>query len=221
MITYVLQTFSFLLLPGEIRNMIYRNLLGPKFDHDKIISISLFKTQPAITRVNKQIRVESLSIYYAENRFWMVVFLQNDYSAYLDTDDIDYVDFCHSMKKFAPAQAQSYGIQNSLRLICDLEAIFYLESNTTFAFTAKFEKKSDRDTRSQPDWWGLTGGRLGGDKTDWADRTTVDALVKQWMEALPDDCGSPSDDQERLIHVLWLLGVNLTSDSTTLVSIDY
>lgn len=213
------QTLSFLLLPGEIRNKIYRYLVGPKFDHDEIISLSLFRTQPAMTRVNKQIREESLSIYYGENRFWVEVYLEDEDDGYLDIDDIDDLYFRDSIKRFAPAQAQSAGIQNSLRHIRDFEAKFHVATYKALESVAKFEKRPDGEFRSETDWWLLAGDRLGDDDTDWADRTSVDALVKQCMEALPFELSSPPGVQRRLIYCLWLLGVNPTSDSTTWVSL--
>lgn len=210
------QTFSFLLLPGEIRNTIYRDLLGPRFNRDGIISISLFRTQPAITRVNKQIRAESLSIYYAENRFRMQVYIENTPS-YYGLRNIDFVEFCDSIKRFAPAQAQRASIQNSLRHIRDFEAKLFIETYTDAIRVARFEKKPDGHFRSETCFWDRPWGRLGGDDTDWADRTSVDALVKQWMEERHGICTPPPDLQDRLMHVLWLLGVNITSDLTTRV----
>ncbi|KAG6364202.1 hypothetical protein INS49_005800 [Diaporthe citri] len=197
--------------------MVYRDLLGPKFKHDEIISVPLQRAQPAITRVNKQLRAESLSIYYAENSFWLEINLQEDYTSYMGTTG--YFNFCHYVERFAPAQAQSRGIQNPLHHVRDVDAGIRVGPYTAFARCARFEKKPDRDFRGNTGWWGLTVGRLGGDEIDWADRTSVDALVKQWMDALP---GSEEQDaQERLIHVLCQLGVNLRPDSTTLVSFGY
>ncbi|KAI7774085.1 hypothetical protein LA080_009288 [Diaporthe eres] len=67
------QIFPFLLLPGEIRNAIYWKLLAPKDPHGLINAIPLFGAQPALSRVNKQIRAESLSIYCAENELRMEI----------------------------------------------------------------------------------------------------------------------------------------------------
>lgn len=214
------QTFPFLLLPGELRNMIYRVLLGPKFDHGEITRIPLSRNQPVITRVNKQIRAESLSIYYAENAFRLEVDLRNDHFGY--PESMGYFNFCRFMERFTLAQGQSSGIQNPLRHIRDLEAKFFLKTFHMFKRVARFQKKADRDFMNcRPGSVGVTGGRLGGENTDCADRTSVGALVKQWFEATPDNCGSSPNVQERFIHAVCLLGVNLRSDSPTSVSFDY
>lgn len=50
-------------LPAELRNKIYREVLE---DHKYTVLVGVRKSpQPAITRVNKQIRAESLLLYYA------------------------------------------------------------------------------------------------------------------------------------------------------------
>lgn len=179
--------------------MVYRVFLGPKFHHDWIFKVRLSRNQPVITRVNKQIRAESLSIYYAENSFWLEVDLRDDHLAYLGS--IGYVDFCRFMENFTPAQAHIPGIQNPLHHIRNLEATFILETYIFLTRVARFEKKADRAFKNcSPDSVGVTGGRLGGDDTGWADRTSVDALVKQWFEA--ENCRSPTDSQERFIHAV-------------------
>lgn len=200
--------------------MIYRDLLGPRFDDDdNIISISLFRSQPTITRVNRQIRAESLPIYYAENRFCIEVNLVEDEYCGFSEAEIDYVDFCDFIQGFTPAQAQSAGIQNSLRHILDLRANISVETNVALGSVARFAKIPEIEFWSEADWWDLEDDRLGDDETDWTDRTSVRALIKRYMEALTWECSSPTYAQDSLMHVLWLLGVNLTSDSTTLVSI--
>lgn len=200
--------------------MIYEYLLEPQFDRDEIIKINLFGTKPAITRVNKQIRAESLSIYYAENSFWLQMNVHSMYPG-----STGYAHFCHYMERIAAAQAYRPGIQNPMRHIRELFAIFCFETDTKFRRVARFEMNRDiysrcfKSTlsRSRTGWLRLTGGRLGEDEIDWADRTSVDALVKQRMEALPNNCDS---QQERLIHVLWLLGVNIGFDSAALAIFD-
>ncbi|KUI72140.1 hypothetical protein VM1G_07431 [Cytospora mali] len=59
--------FHFLNLPPEIRNDIYRLALVQPTTTD------LASPQPALTRVNKQVRAEALSIYYAENKFSLLL----------------------------------------------------------------------------------------------------------------------------------------------------
>lgn len=56
------KVFEFLKLPAEIRNMIYRNVLVRK------CSVRFF-FQPPITLANKQIRSESLPVFYGNNKF--------------------------------------------------------------------------------------------------------------------------------------------------------
>ncbi|KUI72139.1 hypothetical protein VM1G_07430 [Cytospora mali] len=73
--------FRLLDLPGEIRNMIYREALGEpppwsvgsksfEFDH----------VQPPLARVNRQVRVESLAVYYGENTLCVQVRSMEDHS---------------------------------------------------------------------------------------------------------------------------------------------
>lgn len=61
--------FPFLRLPPELRNVIYRLVLVT-FDNKGGL-FPVFLTQPALTRVNRQIRKETLGIFYAENKFAM------------------------------------------------------------------------------------------------------------------------------------------------------
>lgn len=198
--------------------MIYRYLVGPKFHDDKIISLSIFRSQPAVTRVNKQIRAESLSIYYAENRFWMAVSITHFYRAFLHPRAISHIKFCDNMKRFIPAQARIAGIRTSLSHIRDFRAEIYLENYSSGQNVAIFEKVPDISAWKGTEWRRQTAERLGGDETDWADRLSVYELHKEWTDAIPYAFRSPATLQNYLSYVLWLLGVNLTSDSTTLVS---
>ena len=63
-------SFPFLSLPPEIRNHIY-DLTLPSFPqkHIYIIQSAANLAQPALTRVNKQLRAETLSYYYSCNHF--------------------------------------------------------------------------------------------------------------------------------------------------------
>lgn len=212
------QTFRFLFLPDEVRNMIYRDLVGPKFHDDKIISLSIFKSQPAITRVNKQIRAESLSIYYAENKFWMAVSITHFHRAVLHVRAINHIKFCDNIKRFIPARARVAGVQTSLHHIRDFRAEIYIENYSSGQNAAIFEKVPDISVWRGTEWRRQTAHRLGGDETDWADRSSVRELIAEWTGAIPHAFRSPGTLQNYLSYVLWLLGVNLTSDSTTLVS---
>ncbi|KAF7194672.1 hypothetical protein HII31_03934 [Pseudocercospora fuligena] len=58
----------FLDLPGELRNRIYRLALIQK-DNTRIAVSSTGFERPALTRVNKQIRQESMPIFLYENKF--------------------------------------------------------------------------------------------------------------------------------------------------------
>lgn len=102
--------------------------MGPKFHDDKTISLSISRSQPAITRVNKQIRAQSLSIYYAENKFWIAVSITHFHRAFLHVRAINQIKFCDNMKRFIPAQARIAGIQTSLNHIRDIRAEIYIEN---------------------------------------------------------------------------------------------
>lgn len=74
------QTISFLDLPAELRNRIYEHLLPLRQDWRIIATpfrddLMLFGDQPAITRVSKQIRAETLEMFYATNTF--VAYIQD------------------------------------------------------------------------------------------------------------------------------------------------
>lgn len=56
------KVFEFLKLPAEVRNMIYRDVLVGK----RIVHLFF---QPPITLANKQIRSESLPVFYGHNKF--------------------------------------------------------------------------------------------------------------------------------------------------------
>ncbi|GAB7342093.1 hypothetical protein MBLNU457_g0369t1 [Dothideomycetes sp. NU457] len=57
--------FRFVDLPAEMRNMIYDLVT---VENDKVIAAA---AQPAIAKTNKQLRSESLAVYYGANRFWL------------------------------------------------------------------------------------------------------------------------------------------------------
>ncbi|KAK5015100.1 hypothetical protein LTR60_003035, partial [Cryomyces antarcticus] len=69
-------TFPFLMLPAEIRNVIY--LLALVNDGDiYVCSVDSFRaqvSQPALTRVSRQIRKECLPVFYGCNRFRILTF---------------------------------------------------------------------------------------------------------------------------------------------------
>lgn len=61
-----LQIFEFLALPAEIRNMIYWIVLVKTHSHP---SVHFRFRQPPLTLVNKQIRSESLPVFYGNGQF--------------------------------------------------------------------------------------------------------------------------------------------------------
>lgn len=195
------------MLPGEIRNSIYRNY----FDVTKLRPIyagawvDLFSAQPALTRVNKQVRAESLSIYYAEKHFVLEIYL-SDHRPIDDRYKMRYADFCRVMDVFGPAKDQSRTGSSPLRYIRNLNLQIVVDLNPERC-SVIFGKTRRTDMSYC--------GRLGGDETDWADRTAVREIVKQWARRVPrghPQCVKYSNVQERLIHVLWLLGVTISSE---------
>lgn len=58
----------FLLLPPEVRNKVYRELLAPA-NTSGALYINETLVQPGLCRVSKQVRKEVLSIFYGENDF--------------------------------------------------------------------------------------------------------------------------------------------------------
>lgn len=66
---YPAKRLSFLDLPAEIRNKIYRRSLVKKRWPDRIKGL----IQPPLTLVNRQIRSEALPVYYGSNRFSLTI----------------------------------------------------------------------------------------------------------------------------------------------------
>ncbi|KAI9718357.1 MAG: hypothetical protein M1812_004078 [Candelaria pacifica] len=70
-INAVHRAFSFLDLPGELRNKIYRYLLNP-YNVEHYNPVIHYELEPVLLRLNRQIHQETRSILYDEN-FWIVV----------------------------------------------------------------------------------------------------------------------------------------------------
>lgn len=72
-------SFPLLKLPGEIRNRVYEFCLVPRDADGSPKPVSPY--QPALTRVNRVVRSETLELFYAINKFkvYMKVFDDNDY----------------------------------------------------------------------------------------------------------------------------------------------
>lgn len=64
------KAFKFLALPAEIRNIIYREALSPTMPSG-LKQVVLTLAHPPLARVNKQLRDESLPIFYGENNFYI------------------------------------------------------------------------------------------------------------------------------------------------------
>lgn len=170
--------------------------------------------QPAITRVNKQVRAEALSIYYEENTFYVQINLTSTYHSIRPS--LAYKDFCKIIRNLTPYRAQSPGIGYPLRHIRSFQAEILTQFEPdgilwSSFHTVKFAKGEAREFMTEESF-----RTLGGDETDWSDLTSVDALIKQWMQSeFPD---SRPEIQEQLVHILQILGANLLSDSSITVT---
>lgn len=60
-------SFPFLKLPGEIRNRVYELCLISRTFNGSLAPVS--PSQPALTRINRIVRYETLELFYASNRF--------------------------------------------------------------------------------------------------------------------------------------------------------
>lgn len=198
------QAFPFLSLPGEIRNIIYRKHFEATLpgSHDRNLGLFCYP-QPALTRVSRQVRAESLSIYYSENRFVLRIYLKDDWRP-RDPYEMSYADFYHVMGIFAPAQGQSHSGSGHLCRIRHLWVEIRLHLRTCFAGVGGSEGVHH---------WHEPCHRVGGDDTDWSDVTGVHELVKPRM-SLPSLL-PPEDDctEDRLTCTLAILGnIKLPSD---------
>jgi len=77
------EPFRFLDLPGELRNEIYGLLVVQiRVIKRTIFSSSTLPTLPAITRVNRQVRLEARQVYYMQNTFECLLSARYDLTAY-------------------------------------------------------------------------------------------------------------------------------------------
>lgn len=198
------------MLPGEIRNAIYWKVLTPKDPYGLFHAIPLFGAQPALSRVNKQIRAESLSIYYAENCFELDIQVRDDYNSRVIGCGIWYTDFCNCIDVFAPPQGPRRRIQGPMRHVREL--IVGIRFGDWRTWQASFNISGGRCKR-------LSGWRLGGDETNWADLLGIVTLVKDRMDAVSISYRMKPNAQQLLVRVLWLLGLVFKSNVWTRVSL--
>ena len=109
--------FEFLLLPAEVRNMIYRHALV-----EGEIRVTTTTTQPSLLQVNQQIRQEAILIYYQENTFYWCI------SAF---DATKHIAWCASSKERLDTKPswKLSGPRNWNNLLYWLEAFYYGECN--------------------------------------------------------------------------------------------
>lgn len=212
------------MLPGEIRNAIYRELVTPEDPFGLFNEIALFGAQPALSRVNKQIRAESLSIYYGENYFRLDIQLSDDYSDLAFVYQIRYPDFCHCMDVFAPPQGRTRRIGGPMHHVRELvvDIMFGDSSPWMVSFNGDFFPWKARFTISRAKFKMLSmysGFRLGGDETNWADLLGIVTLVKNRMDAEPISYRMKPNTQQRLVRVLGLLGLCFRSNVWTHVTL--
>lgn len=205
---YSYQTFPFLSLPGELRNMIYQAHFQLPERMIEFGDKLLFRAQPALTRVNKQVRTESLSIYYSERTFLLRVHLGDDRAVY-DQHEMGYADFCRMMRAFEPAEESDRADSGHFSRVSDLRVRIRLGLSRPRAIFGSVGRR----------WLPLLR-RVGEDDTDWADQKGVGTLVWRWMRKENIlGCAMP-ETQERLVQVLRLLALRLNSDVWTFVAYD-
>lgn len=170
--------------------------------------------QPAITRVNKQVRAEALSIYYEENVFYVDIHLRDPFSIYHPRyPEVGYGDICKIIGDLVPYRGQSPSIGYPLRHIRTFHAVIFADIDSyglvSPCLVVKLAKGETSGFMSEKHLC-----RLGGDETDWTDLDIVDALINQWMQSKSPDSRLAPTVQVHLIHVLQLLAANLLSDSS-------
>lgn len=196
--------------------MVYREVLGLTYFGFPCVTnnIRLFGPQPAITRVNRQIREEAGSIYYAENHFSLDLWLERDYVRYnSQSSHVGYVEFCRDIGTFAYDQLRIPHIQEPLRHIRKFDAHIHVCRFPGFVLDLRFSKTEHLKFEQIL----FCIRRLGDDDTEWADMTSVAEGAKLWTEELFPHERPSRRTQGRLIHALWLLGTHLSSSSTTWV----
>ncbi|KUI63013.1 hypothetical protein VP1G_10131 [Cytospora mali] len=153
--------FRFLNLPPELRNYIYRLALVQPATTD------LAAPQPALTRVNKQVRAEALSIYYAENKFSLLLGRPTPFSWIWGGDEFSRrYDRFVAMMNALPNQPG----RNSFRFIREVSVlVFGREGYVGFRMSMTDALQQCRKVR-------IGAGSSGGEgPLDWADGTAVRA----------------------------------------------
>lgn len=156
--------------------------------------------------MNKQIRAESLSIFYAENLFRLIIDLENDHDNFFLT----YGNFCNFMDMFATPQGRCRHIQGPMRHVRELYVHLRFGISTC---RASFSTSAYRHNN-------LFGRRFGGDETNWTDLLAVNTLVKDMIDSVRAwNSRIKPNTQRRLVHTLWLLALSFSSDPRTFVKV--
>lgn len=130
--------------------------------------------QPALTQVNKQVRAESLPVYYGENQILLIVGRPSLYSWIWGGDEyIRRYDRFMAMMGTLPGQPGT----NTFRLIKKVFVLVYGErGDIGFRMSA-----TDAPRKS----WEVQICSTGSESSDWADDQAIRAALMSALEASP------------------------------------
>lgn len=156
--------FCFLKLPAEIRNKIYYDALVTRTQAHWYSSA----VQPALTRVNRQIRAEALPIYYRENII--------NFDVKADTPQ-KWVDTAREIIDAFGASSSGFPESSNFRYITYLHLEFhtdvrYLLAAKLISADSPLEMNVDGDWRDLPAY-PTHDVRVGRPGMDWRDDTAV------------------------------------------------
>lgn len=211
--------FPFLFLPPELRNRIYREVLlienGLKGYHHHTMkreNMSIYIEgaslyfQPPLTRTSRQIRAETLAIYYGENEIWASLLD-------LKTRNNEQTP-CGAAVNLAAKLADNLRLSSVVRIIfCEVHLLFLAPAEKHRATQREiirhsfFQRREQYGTRCLVSGHMMQAARIGDDQTDWSNKSAVELALR---EALPKGGHYHNPDDacpwlSCLLDVLWAL----------------
>ncbi|KAG8156520.1 hypothetical protein KVR01_013624 [Diaporthe batatas] len=180
--------FPFLSLPGEIRNEIYWEVLGWDVDRRG----SRLGDQPAITRVNRQVRTEALRIYY-------------NYSAFevRTSNSEEWVPFVQRVLYAFNGGPRGLpgGSESTLQLLGALQVDFLTDDGEPqVRIEVELEHSPENAMEIDPEY-DCEAVVVGSPDLDWTDAAAAQAACDEAARKLANDITrrtTPVDDEEDL-----------------------
>lgn len=190
-VNLVQKPFPFLSLPAEIRNAVYGVLVDRLVDscHDEERDNSCLREQPAITRVNKQLRAESLPVFFGG----IAVLLVTTESS---RDWVPYIQRMVDAFTGAPGRPPS---STTLRLLSRVQFDFQAGPDIYIKADLVLDPRdlSSQQPDERSEWVAV-----GSPDLDWTDATVVRAACDEAAIQLEHDLLrrlTPDEDQEEIV----------------------